>query len=115
MRDVAAQENVPLIDQWAMSKELWTAMGPNVNQAFGDQTHLSGYGGYLLAKLIVGGIRKNVPALARFVVEDFKEMDPAHPEPPPDYLRQSPGPGAPSRGGKEPTSAPPSATSGKTP
>jgi hypothetical protein len=34
MRDVAARENVPLIDQWAMSKELWTALGQNVNQAF---------------------------------------------------------------------------------
>ena len=100
MRDVAEQEKVPLIDQWAMSKELWTAMGPNVNQAFGDQTHLSGYGGYLLAKLIVGGIRKNVPTLARFVVDDFKEMDPAHPEPPPEYLQQSPGPGEPVRGPK---------------
>jgi lysophospholipase L1-like esterase len=102
MREVAAQENVPLIDQWAMSKELWTAMGADVNKAFGDQTHLSGYGGYLLSKLIVAGIRKNVPALARFVVDDFHEMDPAHPEPPPQYLQQSPGPGAPRRGGGTP-------------
>jgi lysophospholipase L1-like esterase len=91
MREVAEQEKVPLIDQWAMSKELWTAMGPNVNQAFTDQTHLSGYGGYLLSKLVVAGIRKNVPALSRFVVEDFKEMDPTHPELPPEYLRQSGG------------------------
>ena len=45
MRDVAARENVPLIDQWALSKQLWTALGPDVNQAFADQTHLSGYGG----------------------------------------------------------------------
>ena len=106
MRDVAAQEKVPLIDQWAMSKELWTAMGPNVNQAFGDQTHLSGYGAYLLSRLIVGGIRKNVPALARFVVDDFKEMDPAHPEPPPEYLRQSPGIGVPVRGPRPPAAEP---------
>ena len=97
MREVAEQEKVPLIDQWAMSKEMWTAMGPNVNRAFSDQTHLSGYGGYLLSRLIVGGIRRIVPALARFVVEDFKEMDPAHPEPPPEYLQQSPGPGVPRR------------------
>ena len=57
-----------------------------------DQTHLSGYGGYLLSKLIVAGIKQNVTALARFVVDDFQEMDPAHPEPPPAYLQQSPGP-----------------------
>ena len=98
MREVAQQEQVPLIDQWAMSKELWTALGPNVNQAFADQTHLSGYGGYLLSRLIASGIRRNVPTLSRFLVEDFIEMDPSRPEPPPEYLQQSPGPGAPARG-----------------
>jgi lysophospholipase L1-like esterase len=92
MRDVAAQEKVPLIDQWSTSKELWTALGPNVNTAFTDQTHLSGYGGYLLARLMAGGIRRNVPGLARFIVEDFKEMDPARPAPPPEYLQQPPAP-----------------------
>jgi lysophospholipase L1-like esterase len=97
MREVAEQEQVPLVDQWAMSKELWTALGPNVNQAFSDQTHLSGYGGYLLARLIAGGIRRSVPALSRFVVEDFREMDPSRPEPPPEYLQQPPGPGEPRR------------------
>jgi lysophospholipase L1-like esterase len=97
MREVALQDNLPLIDQWTMSKELWTALGSNVNQAFNDPTHLSGYGGYLLSKLIAGGIRKNVPALARYVVDDFKEMDPTQPEPPPEYLQQSPGADAPFR------------------
>ncbi len=95
MREFAAKENVPLIDQWAMSKEMWTALGPNVGTAFNDQTHLNGYGGYLLAKNIIRGIKANVPGLAKFVVDDFKDMDPAHPEPPPEYLKQSPGPGAP--------------------
>ncbi len=91
MREVASQDNVPIIDQWAMSKELWTAMGPKVADAFNDQTHLSGYGGYLLSKLIVRGIKANVPALARFIVDDFTSMDPAHPESPPAYLRQASG------------------------
>jgi lysophospholipase L1-like esterase len=106
MREVAAEDHVPLVDQWAMSKVLWTALGPNVGAAFGDQTHLSGYGGYLLSKLVIRGIKANVPALAKFVVDDFKDMDPAHPEPPPDYLKQSPGPGGPPRG---PRSAAPAA------
>ena len=57
MREVAAQDKVALVDQWAKSKELWAAMGPNVGQAFTDQTHLSGYGGYLLSIIIVGDIR----------------------------------------------------------
>ena len=94
MREFAAEHNVPLIDQWAMSKEMWTAMGADVGKAFSDQTHLSGYGGYLLAKNIVRGIKAGVPALAKFIVDDFQNMDPAKPEPPPAYLQQSPGPTA---------------------
>ncbi len=103
MREFAAENHVPLIDQWAMSKELWTALGPDVGTAFSDQTHLSGYGGYLLSKLIVRGIRTNVPALAKYIVDDFKEMPPTHPEPAPDYLKQSGGPG-----GRPPRATPPS-------
>ena len=91
MREFAAENKVPLIDQWAMSKELWTALGPNVGTAFADQTHLNGYGGYLLSKLIVRGIKANVPGLAKFVVDDFKDMAPAQPEPPPEYLKQAGG------------------------
>ncbi|MEO7702098.1 MAG: rhamnogalacturonan acetylesterase [Opitutus sp.] len=93
MREFAEKENVALIDQWAMSKQMWTALGPDVGTAFADQTHLSGYGGYLLAKNIVRGIKGSVPGLAKFIADDFKDMDPAHPEPPPEYLKQSPGPG----------------------
>jgi len=96
MREVAAEDHVPLIDQWAMSKEMWTAMGDNVGVAFNDQTHLNGYGGYLLSKLIVKGIKENVPELARFVSTEFTDMDPAHPDAPPEYLQQSSG-GAPRR------------------
>jgi lysophospholipase L1-like esterase len=97
MREVAADDNVALIDQWAMSKIMWSALGPDVGTAFSDQTHLNGYGGYLLSKLIVAGIQKNVPALARYILDEFKSMDPAQPEPPPAYLRESPGPVAPRR------------------
>ncbi|MDI1319341.1 MAG: rhamnogalacturonan acetylesterase [bacterium] len=102
MREFAAENKVPLIDQWAMSKEMWTALGPDVGTAFADQTHLSGYGGYLLAKNIVRGLKANVPGLAKFIVEDYRDMDPAHPEPPPEYLQQSPGPGGPSPRQPEP-------------
>ena len=103
MREFAAEHQVPLIDQWAMSKVMWTALGANVGTAFNDQTHLNGYGGYLLAKNIVRGIQENVPALAKFIVDDYRAMDPAHPEAPPSYLQQSPGPG-----GRAPTPPEPS-------
>lgn len=107
MREVAKEENAPLIDQWAMSKELWTTLGPNVGQAFGDQTHLSGYGGYLLSKVIVTGIKRNVPELAKYIVDDFKEIDLQHPDAAPEYLRQPAGSGIPplGRGGRGPATA----------
>ena len=113
MREFAAQEKIPLIDQWAMSKEMWTALGPNVGTAFADQTHLSGYGGYLLSKLIVRGIKANVPGLAKFIADDFVEMSPAQPESPPEFLKQSPGPGVSARGGRGAAATP--AASGKNP
>lgn len=108
MREFAAAENVLLINQWSASKQLWTALGPNVGTAFADQTHLNGYGGYLLSKLMVAGIRQNIPALAPFIVDDFVAMDPAHPEPPPTYLKESPGPAAPRRSSSPSQPAPPS-------
>jgi hypothetical protein len=73
-----------------------------VGKAFGDQTHLSGYGGYLLSRVVATGIKRNVPALAKFLVDDFAEIDLAHPGPAPEYIRQSPGPGVPVRGGRGP-------------
>jgi lysophospholipase L1-like esterase len=113
MREFAAENKVPLIDQWAMSKEMWTALGADLNTAFADQTHLSGYGGYLLAKNIVRGIKANVPELAKFIVDDYKDMEPAHPEPPPQYLKQSPGPGGRAPTPPEPGTRPPPAPAPK--
>jgi lysophospholipase L1-like esterase len=107
MREFAAEHGVPLIDQWAMSKEMWTALGAAVGSAFADQTHLNGYGGYLLAKNIVRGIKASVPALAPFIVADHQDMDPRHPEPPPAYLQQSPGPGGQTPVPPEPGTRPP--------
>lgn len=98
MRELAEEEKIPLVDQWAMSKELWSALGTNVNSAFGDQTHLNGYGGYLLSKVVVTGIKRSVPELAKYVVEDFKEIDTGHPDPRPSYLSQAPGTGIPPAG-----------------
>jgi lysophospholipase L1-like esterase len=98
MREFAAEEKIPLVDQWTMSKQLWTTLGDKVNSAFSDQTHLSGYGGYLLSKVVVTGIKRNVPALAKYIVDDFTEIDTANPDSPPDYLRQPAGTGIPPQG-----------------
>ncbi len=69
MREFATEHHVALIDQWAMSKQLWTALGPNVGPApFPTRRISAGYGGYLLSKLIIAGIKSGVPGLAKFVV-----------------------------------------------
>lgn len=91
MMEVAKEENVFLIDQWTMSKELWTTLGQDVGKAFNDQTHLSGYGGYLLSKVLVTGIKRNVPDLARYIVDGFQEIDLSHPDSPPEYLNEQAG------------------------
>jgi lysophospholipase L1-like esterase len=92
MQEVAAAEDVPLIDQWSRSKRLWTALGPAVPTAFADGTHLSDYGGYLLARLMAGSIAETVPALAAHLRDDFTPMSPEAPEPIPLYLSQAPAP-----------------------
>jgi hypothetical protein len=74
-------------------------MGNN-SAMFNDQTHPSGYGGYLLSKIIVMGIKQNVPELSKYIVDDFKELDFTHPDPAPDYLSQPAGRGGGRAGGR---------------
>jgi lysophospholipase L1-like esterase len=90
MLELAAQENVAVIDQWSASKQLWTALGDGVGSAFIDPTHLSGYGGYLLARLMIDGIRKDLPALAQLLADDAPAMSPLQPVAAPAYLKQAP-------------------------
>jgi len=84
VRQVAREENVPLIDLNAMSKPFYEALGPNVSkQAFapGDGTHHDNYGSYELAKCIVEGIKAANLGLVKFLVTDVSKFDPAHPDP----------------------------------
>jgi lysophospholipase L1-like esterase len=81
VRRLAGEEKVPLIDLNAMSKTLYEAIGPeNLPKAFVDGTHHNAYGSYELAKCVVQGILDDKLDLAKFVVDDFKPFDPAHPD-----------------------------------
>lgn len=82
VRDVAKEEGVALIDLHAMSKELYRALGPNLDKAFQDGTHHNNYGSYELARCVVVGIRANVPKLAKFLAEDAGIFSPTHPDDP---------------------------------
>lgn len=96
MRKIAADENLPLIDLNAMSREFYEAMGPEAStaafvhypantfpgqeKALADNTHFSNYGAYQLAKCVVQSIKEQVPDLAKFIVPDFRDYNPAKPD-----------------------------------
>ncbi len=97
MRQTAREENVPLIDLNAMSKQFYEAMGPeNSKKAFvhypantfpgqdkalADDTHFNPYGAYELAKCIVKAIRESKMELSKYLLDGLPDFDPAHPDP----------------------------------
>jgi lysophospholipase L1-like esterase len=81
VREVAKAENCALIDLNAMSVVFYKALGTNLDLAFQDGTHHNNYGSYELAQCVVEGIRQDKLPLAKFIVDDFKGFDPAHPDP----------------------------------
>ena len=80
VREVAAEDGVPLVDLNAMSLELYAALGEDVGKAFQDGTHHNTCGSYLLAKCVVRGILDNDLGLADHVVEGFSGFDPSEPD-----------------------------------
>ena len=83
VRQVAKEEDVPLIDLNAMSKTLYEALGQEKSGALfkeGDGTHHSNYGSYQLAKCIVEGIRANRLAIVKYLVSEVSRYDPNRPD-----------------------------------
>ena len=96
VRQTAIEEQVPLIDLNAMSKQFYEALGtenskkafvhypanayPGQDKPLADDTHFNPYGAYELAKCIVQHIRQNNPDLARYLVDGLPVFDPAHPD-----------------------------------
>ncbi len=85
MRDAAKEENCALIDLNAMSKVFYRALGSDLGKAFQDGTHHNNYGSYELAKCVIAGIKVNKLPLAKSIVDDFGDFDPAHPDPVNDF------------------------------
>ena len=96
VRQLAKEENVYLVDLNDMSATLYEAWGeegskrafvhfpagtfPNQNEALADNTHFNPYGGYQIAKCILKGIiDSNIP-LKKYIKDDFKGFNPAHPD-----------------------------------
>lgn len=83
VRQVAREENVPLIDLNAMSKVFYETLGPEKSLlAFksGDGTHHNNYGSYELAKCIVEGIKATRLGLAKYLLNDTAPFDPSRPD-----------------------------------
>jgi lysophospholipase L1-like esterase len=80
MHEVAAEEHVALIDLYTMSQTFYESAGADAPTILADGTHSTAYGGYEFAKCIVTGIRQNKLDLANFIVDGFKDFDPAHPD-----------------------------------
>jgi lysophospholipase L1-like esterase len=87
-RQAAKELGVAFIDLNAMSIPFYEALGPDhAYLAFAgtgterDATHHDNYGSYELAKCIVTAIRHSKLDLANFIVGDFHDFDPAHPDP----------------------------------
>jgi|SRR5712692_4846101 len=100
VRQTAKEENVPLIDLNAMSKDLFEALGPQgtlkafVHYPAGtfpdqpkelkDDTHFNSYGAYELAKCIVEGVKAAKLGITKYLVKDLWHFDPKHPDRPED-------------------------------
>lgn len=98
VRQVGAEEKVPVIDLNAMSLQLYAALGaeaskkafvhfpantfPGRPEALKDDTHHSTYGAYELARCVVEGLKATVPALAARLARDIPAFTPALPDPP---------------------------------
>jgi hypothetical protein len=96
MRQTAKEENVPLIDLNAMSKQFYEALGPEnskkafvhypantypgQDKAFADDTHFNPYGAYELAKCVVQGIRNNKMELSKYLIDNLSIFEPAKPD-----------------------------------
>jgi lysophospholipase L1-like esterase len=90
---VAKEVGVPFIDLNTMGHQLNAALGPvDGPKQFGDQTHHVDYGAYMQSKCIVLGIKQANLPLAKYIVDDFGDFDPNHPEPTPATFKVPPDP-----------------------
>lgn len=96
IRDIAARENIPVIDLQDMTKVLCEAMSeekskclyvhypantfPGQTREFKDNTHFSTFGAYEVAKCVVEGMKKAGLPVVKDLRADYKEFNPAKPD-----------------------------------
>jgi lysophospholipase L1-like esterase len=81
-REAAAMAGCAFIDLYAMSVQAMNGLGTQTApRAYTDGTHTTSYGGYILSRCVVEGIRKGIPELARFLRQDASGFEVARPTP----------------------------------
>jgi lysophospholipase L1-like esterase len=85
VREIAHEQDVPLIDLDRMSVAFYEALGPDraplaFNAGGRDPTHHDNYGAYELARCVIQAIRDAHLPLTRFIADDVRPFDPAHPD-----------------------------------
>lgn len=90
VREVAAEEKVPVIDLNAASIAFYEGLGPAraplaFNDGGKDATHHDNYGAWVLARAIAEATRAAAPDLARLLAPGLPAFDPAHAPPPETY------------------------------
>jgi lysophospholipase L1-like esterase len=102
MRQLAADENIPLIDLHAMTKVFYEALGvegakrslvhypantfPGQTQPLADDTHFNPYGAYQIAKMVIEGLKRLNSPLVQYVRSDYQPYDPAAPDDPDAFI-----------------------------
>ncbi len=84
MRNVAREEQVPLVDLQASTIALYEAYGPAeaaklFNDVGRDKTHHNNEGAWLLARAVAAGLAEVAPDLGAHLYPDARRFDPAHP------------------------------------
>jgi hypothetical protein len=93
LQKLAADEKVAFIDLNAETAIFYKAL-PDFHVAFAtktEATHNSDYGSYEISKMIMMGIKQNKLDLAKYIVDDFTDFDPAKPDAP-ESLKVAPTP-----------------------
>jgi len=96
MRQVAAEERLPLVDLTAMTTRFYEALGfarskralvhypantfPGQRAELKDDTHFNNYGAYENARMVVEGLRAARGPLARALLPGLPRLDPSHPD-----------------------------------